>query len=282
MQCSGADLSSPSSSIKVSYFTEGHSVVLYLHMHAKFENNYFLSAWMVWFLFMVYDWRACVSIVLYRGSFSALYWYLCMNETAHYDEWTNQHNKNKKVFVRPGDNGKLIFCLMSEFLYFPRLQRDWTKIKRTNGLCLNFYRFCVLCSNFCIFPCFQLSWTKIKRSYIRISIQLTTCVWISIIAHVSCGSGQKLKDLIQNFHRSYVLCLGFYIYLMSEFLYFPCLVSSGVGTVPRLLAVGVQRRELGVLDCCGRVQTEQARQGAFHGAANLHRLRRPSGSQGGG
>lgn len=208
-----------------------------------------------------------------------------MNETAHYDEWTNQHNKSKKVFVRPGDNGKQILCHMSEFLYFPRLQRGWTKIKRTYGLCLNFYRCCVLCPNFCIFPCFQLSWTKIKRSYVRISIHLTTCVWISIISHVSCGSGQKLKDLILNFHRFYVLRLGFYIYilcLMSEFLYFPCLVSSWVGTVPRLLAVRVQWRELGVLDCCGRVQAEQGQQGALHGAANLHRLRRPSGSQGGG
>lgn len=136
-----------------------------------------------------------------------------MNETAHYDEWTNQHNKSKKVFVRPGDNGKQILCLMSEFLYFPRLQRGWTKIKRTYGLCLNFYRCCVLCPNFCIFPCFQLSWTKIKRSYVRISIHLTTCVWISIISHVSCGSGQKLKDLILNFHRFYVLRLGFYIYI---------------------------------------------------------------------
>ena len=65
------------------FFTEGHGVVLYfyrgsrcraifLHVHAKFEMNYFLSAWMVWFLFMVYDWCACVSIVLYCGSFSAL------------------------------------------------------------------------------------------------------------------------------------------------------------------------------------------------------------------
>ena len=93
-------------------------------------------------------------------------------------------------------------------------------------------------------------------------------------------NGREISRLIQSFVRPLprqsqggLLCLHYNSVLL-------CFLS-GSGVVPRLSAVRVQRRELGVLDCRGGVQAEQAQQSVLHGAANLHRLRRSTGPQGG-